>query len=246
MLNASKRYGNRGGDAYSWAMTSGDNTLASIWAGYYRDLANLNLFLERIEEFTPPATRASFADTVAVVKGHAHFLRAYCYWELALRWSRLYNPDMPCVPLYTRFDPQAKQPRATQGEVFSFIIQELSLAERMLAGVPSRPSSDAITPDAVAALKARVLLEMGRHQEAYDAAKGLIGNAAYHLLSDANSLRAMWHEDRESPEVLMMPWAKLPDEPGCVIDIYIGYVAVPPSLHCESPRPRCSFLSLAL
>lgn len=223
LLNATTQAGETGTASYTWQMTSQDKELSAMWGAYYASLANLNYFLEHAGDFTPEEGHPGALDTVRHIQGNAHFLRAYYYHELALRWSRPYQPAAYCVPLVTAYDVNARPARATQQEVFSFVLAELDKAEKELADVPNAPSSPTITPDAVLALKARVFLTMQRWNEAYTEANRLIERGTYSLLSDPAKLAKMWHSDASSPEVILMLFASKSGEAPNGMGLYSGF-----------------------
>lgn len=223
LLNATTQAGETGTASYTWQMTSQDKELSAMWGAYYASLANLNYFLEHAGDFTPEEGHPGALDTVRHIQGNAHFLRAYYYHELALRWSRTYQPTAACVPLVTAYDVNARPARATQQEVFSFVLTELDKAEKELSDVPSVPSSPTITPGAVQALRARVFLTMQRWNEAYTEASKLIESGAYTLLSDPAKLAKMWHSDASSPEVILMLFASKSGEAPNGMGLYSGF-----------------------
>jgi len=223
LLNATTQAGETGTASYTWQMTSQDKELSAMWGAYYASLANLNYFLEHAGDFTPEEGHPGALDTVRRIQGNAHFLRAYYYHELALRWSRTYQPTAACVPLVTAYDVNARPARATQQEVFSFVLTELDKAEKELSDVPSVPSSPTITPGAVQALRARVFLTMQRWNEAYTEASKLIESGAYTLLSDPAKLAKMWHSDASSPEVILMLFASKSGEAPNGMGLYSGF-----------------------
>lgn len=223
LLNATTQAGETGIASYTWQMTNQDKELSAMWGAYYAGLANLNYFLEHAGDFTPEEGHPGALDTVRHIQGNAHFLRAYYYHELALRWSRTYQPAADCVPLVTTYDVNARPARATQQEVFSFVLAELDKAEKELSDVPNAPSSPTITPGAVQALRARVFLTMQRWNEAYTEATKLIELGAYNLLSDPAKLAKMWHSDASSPEVILMLFASKSGEAPNGMGLYTGF-----------------------
>ena len=141
---------------------------------------------------------------MTIAKGAAHFFRAYCYHELALRWSRPYNPDELCVPWVGQLNLNAQTPRASQKEIFDHILEDLEAARRFLSKKEGVASSDEVTRDVVKALKARVALTMKDYATALEAANDLISLGKYSLLASATDVERYWHEDRPMDESIMM------------------------------------------
>ena len=152
LLNATNTFGNRMGGTHSWEMDYADYDLRDMWAAYYAQIADINFFLENYKRFTPKEGEEDFKDTVSLVAGHAHFIRAYCYFELAQRWSALYDANALCVPLVLKRDVEGKPARSTQGEVFQQILADIAQAETMLENEDGQASSGTITIDVVRAL----------------------------------------------------------------------------------------------
>ena len=213
MLNATLSSDNRGA-IHDWEQfTTATTGVASIYQAYYSSIRNVNFFLEKIEQYS--SQRAGEKDTVHYAKATAHFFRAYCYTELANRWSRLYDADALCVPAVTRINLMAQDRRATQGEIHALILDDLNNANNELNEIKSsiglnpigKSNATYITLDIVKALKARVELLFQNYQEAYTTAKEIVDNGRYTLLSTSTDLKAMWHEDAPSSELLMLVYA---------------------------------------
>lgn len=200
MLNATKTQTNQ--HTHNWdEFNSSTQSVGTVYLSYYATIRNVNFFLDKVASYNPE--RPGVADTVKIVQGAAHFFRAYCYHELALRWSRTYHPEEPCVPWVGQLDLKDKPVRATQKEIFEHIVQDLKMAEKLLRKKTGRPNSSEVTRDIVLALKARVALTMGEWEEAQEACYE-IANSGYSFMTSAVVLEKYWHEDRPSNENLML------------------------------------------
>ena len=183
MLNATKTFGNRH-YTHRWNdFHASEASVGDVYLAYYATIRNVNFFLDKVESYKPKT--AGEADTVTIAKGAAHFFRAYCYHELALRWSRPYNPDELCVPWVGQLNLNAQTPRASQKEIFDHILEDLEAARRFLSKKEGVASSDEVTRDVVKALKARVALTMKDYATALEAANDLISLGKYSLLASA-------------------------------------------------------------
>ena len=213
MLNATLTFGNRGA-LHDWSQFTTETAgVAGVYAAYYYSIRNVNFFLEKVENYSPQ--RSGETDTVHYAKATAHFFRAYCYTELANRWSRLYDASALCVPAVTRINLKAQDPRATQEKILALIKEDLNAATSELnaitgsvgRNIAGERNATSITLDIVKALSARVALLFHDYQEAYELANELIGNGRYALITTSTQLKAMWHEDAPSSELLMLVYA---------------------------------------
>ena len=208
MLNATKT--NKKQYTHNWdEFNSSTQPVGTVYLSYYATIRNVNFFLDKVTSYSPE--RPSIADTVKIVRGAAHFFRAYCYHELALRWSRPYQLDELCVPWVGQLDLTDKPARAMQKEIFDNILADLGQAEKLLRAKVGRPNSTEVTVDVVRALKARVALTMGDWKMAKDACYD-VANSAYSLMSSAVAIEKYWHEDRASNENLMLLPGNYPNE----------------------------------
>ena len=135
----------------------------------------------------------------------ARVLRAYSYMMLAPQYqfapltqtSEGLGKDLPCVPL-VKPDTEdfTNNPRATVGEVYAFVMEDLDYAVDKLAGA-ARDSKMYIDGNVAYGLRARVNLLMGNWQAAYDdavkAAEGYtpatieeLGKPAFYDISEHN------------------------------------------------------------
>ncbi len=202
MLNATKTFGNRH-YTHRWDdFHASENAVGNVYLAYYATIRNINFFLNKVESYTP--SRDSERDTVNIAKGAAHFFRAYCYHELAIRWSRTYQPDELCVPKVLELDLKAKTKRATQKEIFDYILEDLDKARILLSKREGVTSADEVTKDVVKALKSRVALTMKKWDVALSTASDLVTLGKYSLLASAVDVEKYWHDDKPTDESIMM------------------------------------------
>ncbi len=213
-INATKDFGNRGGAPHGWmSFLAGDYDLRDVWKRYYSALKNVNSFLENAEKLKLEGDDASLLE---IYKGNAHFIRAFYYLNLAIRFGAPYNASSAnsdlSVPLVKVFNVSDKPARATNAEVYEFILSEIATAKTLLSGVAGKPMSSEITKDAVLALEARTRLYMSDWAGAYTAATKLINSNTYSLVAaEEKSFVDMWVNDTSSEEILQMFVSK-PDE----------------------------------
>lgn len=153
------------------------------WTYYYKWIKNCNIVLSMTGE-TPDADRITGA-------GIAYAMRAMFYMDLARMFAqKTYALDkssetVPIVKETTSLDDLAYNPRATNEDMWAFIISDLDKAEEYLANYTR---SNVYTPDlsVVYGLKARAYLVMEDWQNAEKYAK--MAQAGYTVMSEAEYL----------------------------------------------------------
>ena len=223
-FNALAGFGNRGGMVHSWLFTSTDVTIRDVWFGYYRALLNINHFINSMPEFiedgryvvfyadgrtvNETATNANRTELDRLI-GNAHLARAFYYHQLALRWSRPFNPATAAtelsVPLVLEFDTNYRPARATLQQVYGQILNDIAIARTRLAGVPGTPRAARFNIDIVNALEARVRLHMQDWDEAYRLANLLITPGLYPLETTAAGMERLWITDNSNEVIMQSP-----------------------------------------
>lgn len=145
------------------------NVIDNVWNKNYDGIRKVNTFLEKIDGVPLPkksnalGTDESILNTRNRMKGEAHFLRAYFFFELVKRYGG--------VPLTTNMlasDEAINLPRSSTDACFEFIISECELAMKRLprkygnlptvVGFNERKDLGRATSGAALALKSRALL----------------------------------------------------------------------------------------
>ena len=112
------------------------------------------------------------------MKAQSHALRAFSYLSLAPYFQGSYATckDQPCVPLLNDTVDVTNNPRATVGQVYTAIVQDLNYAIENLD--ESRASKAYINVNVAYGLRARAYLAMGEYAKAAeDAEKAMAGFA---------------------------------------------------------------------
>ena len=121
---------------------------------------------------------AESTDSVIVnQRGQARALRAFGYMALApyFQFNYQYAKDKLCVPLLIEGADFNNNPRATVGEVWDYVLEELTTAIAELAG-GKRTNKAYVDQQVAYGLRARAYLIMGKYAEAAaDAAKAMQG-----------------------------------------------------------------------
>ncbi len=206
--NATVTFGNRQGGVHFWKdFNSSDYDLKNIFAAYYRGLKNINEFIFRSKQIKPD----NDDDQKLLNKyiGDAYFLRAYYYYQLAMRYGRPYDKSSASkdlsVPLVLVYDYTALPPRATNEEVYSQIKKDLDIAKKNLAPYIGSPGSEYINIDVCYAFEARLNLYMGDFPAALEAAEKVISTGRYPLVNAAGeSFVDMWHRDKSTEDILTL------------------------------------------
>ncbi len=208
-----------------------DNGFFDFYRSYYALMLDVNIVLQEAPKVKLKEGEQAQLD---VYMGNAHFIRAYFYFNLAIRWGVPYNEateDLDlCVPLESIPFDMTSTPRATNKEIYGFILSDLNKAEKLLKSVEGKKGSEELTVDVVKALKARVYLYMGKHQEALVEAETLISGNKYPLIPalgagevDAagaeNPFIKMWQLD-SGEEQIFQPFISKPDELPNVVSLY--------------------------
>ncbi len=140
-----------------------DNNLATYrrvlfaWRMNYRIISNANSILANIDDM--PAADENFRQNV---KAQALALRAYGYYNLALRFQHTYSldPDAPGVPIYTEPTQEGKG-RSSLSEVYDRIIDDLETAITLFEEYPfSRRHISHLNLNVAHGIRAQVALEM--------------------------------------------------------------------------------------
>ena len=206
-LNAVIDFSNTYGTWYRWQQTAEDG---GQWSGFYALISNCNLVLEK-----GVSLMHTFSDadqiTLKHYLGEAYFMRALAYEELAIRFCKPYNASTAAndlgVALVTKYAPSSQSStypaRSSLAKTYELITADLDSAAKYIT-TPGTQNSGYLTEDAVAALKARVALQMKDYTAAINAAKPLVDGDKYPLVTTAVAMKDMWTNDK-STEVIFQP-----------------------------------------
>lgn len=225
IFNATLDYGNRNGSPHDWVnFLADDYSILSIWSAYYLVLADVNNFLEEIDDII--AENDKEKASIKKFKGEVYFTRAFYYHNLVKRFAKDYEPSTANtdlgVPLVLSFDISLKPKRASVAEVYQQITDDLNKAKTLLASTAGSQSAKRITIDAATALEARVKMDMHDWSGAIAAASSLISSGKYPLISDFTEYKKMWLND-VSTEVIFQYPLKAPKELGNSMGLYLGF-----------------------
>ncbi|WPP52662.1 RagB/SusD family nutrient uptake outer membrane protein [Catalinimonas niigatensis] len=159
----------------NYAFDGSNPLINAVWTGMYRIVLRANFVIQNIDE----ATNVSDALKTRI-KGEAHFLRAWAYFELVSLWGP--------VPLNT--EPAVSQdgtPRASsENEVYDLIFADLQIAEQNLPPKSSYSDGDLgrATEGAAQALQGKIHLFRGNYEAARGPLLEVINSGEYSLVDD--------------------------------------------------------------
>ncbi|WP_316814533.1 RagB/SusD family nutrient uptake outer membrane protein [Pedobacter nyackensis] len=153
------------------------------WAAVYTKIYYANTVLEGLAD-NPTGTIQEQNE----LKGQAYYYKAESFFDLVRTFAKQYNTGTaatdPGVPLRDEADINIKPKRATVQEVYDRVLKDLDQAEQLL---PASTELN-VTPikSAALGLKARVYLQMGNYDKAFEYADKCIKTKPDQLLDYNN------------------------------------------------------------
>lgn len=181
---------------YSWFSTCGEYSsrnanYANPYIRYVNPYRQIGVANEIIAAYPADTDDPEAVNRIA----QARAIRAFDYMALA-PYFQFNKKDEPCIPILKEGADYANNPRATVGEVWAYILEDLNYAVEHLEGA-TRAQKDKIDQNVAYGLRARAHLYMGNWAEAAaDAAKAMegytpasiseLGQPAFYDLNDHN------------------------------------------------------------
>lgn len=236
-FNATARFGNNLGSFHTWnGLQSNDSDLTSVWTSYYNVIKNANLLLSEsaklnLNELT--TTEKELKDQSKLLtqyRGAAFATRAYCYFNLALRFCEFYDVNDAAsgekygLPIHKVFNPKAHPRRSTLKETYDFIKQDLDSAALYLEGISGQAGSPEFTIDAIKALQAQVAFYTSDYTKAIEKAETLVNAGTYKLYDstvDQNALSYYWRYDEIQEDIVQL-FVSNPNELSSTYGFYNG------------------------
>jgi len=168
-------------DTQRFFVVSTDGSADAIWATHYNLINYCNRVIRGATYFTPPAADVAQYNSILA---QARALRAFAHFELMVYFSEdLSNPNGLGVMLVDRVPVASDDiPRATNGDLFAFIEDDLAFAEANLgtplAGttpVTSTNSYKYVNQNFINAFRARMYLYRKDYTQALTYANAVIG-----------------------------------------------------------------------
>lgn len=204
-FNAVRGYGNNYGIIHKAdaSFTPSNQEVEGVWAAHYTAIKNYNIAISEADRVAEELEASA-----AILKGTALFCRASSYLTLVRHWAKPYsseNAQTPAVPLITVYDQFAVPVRATVQEVYDQILEDLDLAEELLAEVPGQVRAQVPTIDAVYALKARYYLDVQDYANALDYADAVISSdAGYRLASTEADMHVEYTSEQGTEPIMQL------------------------------------------
>ncbi|MEN6619569.1 MAG: RagB/SusD family nutrient uptake outer membrane protein [Rikenellaceae bacterium] len=186
---------------YTLGYDSESNTYFSMWTKCYETIMRCNTLIENIDNLE----LASSSDKLLRddYKGQAYAVRALNYFDLARLYGYPYAKDngasLGAVIITNVVSPsEAKQPRNTVAQTYEQILTDLGIALPLLS---KSTNTGHFNYWAAKLLQARVYLYKGDWNNAYNAAKEVIDDSPYSLVSNADYIN-YWKEEGASETLL--------------------------------------------
>lgn len=146
---------------------------SNLWRRGYRLIYNANTVIDAITPGESPE--------LDQLRGENQFLRSLMTLHLVTAFGRPYSHgrDNLGVPIMREADLEAQPSRATVGEVYDFLVDDLTEAASLMG---SEKSSAFGTREAALALLSRVYLYMEDHQNTISTADQVINSGRYELV----------------------------------------------------------------
>ncbi|GGB04464.1 RagB/SusD family nutrient uptake outer membrane protein [Puia dinghuensis] len=163
---------------YADAIPVTDQVTRDMWGESYTGILRCNNIID-----------ANVSGTDAI-KAQAYAIRALLYFKLVNIWATPYTSDSSAmgVPLVLHYNVTATPARSSVGAVYRQIVSDLTKA---FATAPAYVNSVTLSKYAIEGLLARVYMYMGDYTDALTAAKDVINNGPFTLVS-ANSFLSFW------------------------------------------------------
>ena len=187
--------------------TSSSYRAYDVWFANYNWINNVNNIIDYEQ------TMEGSPEDIAYVVGQAYAVRALCYYNLSVWFSRspiatrsytsgergdeVVRWDEKCVPIYTTGTTieTSGNPRSTIREVYDRIFEDLDkgieLLEQGQESQLNKGNKSHFGLYAALALKARVCLAANEWQDAYDAARRVIDEGGYTVGTESDLMSGM-------------------------------------------------------
>lgn len=185
-------------ELHNWTLlTSSNEVIATIWQNYFGAIQNINIGLEGIPTI-PISAQGAAAATKQINQnmGELYLARAYYYTYLATHYCPAYDENSVYgLPLLDKPTVNDFPARSSVKETYDFILADIARAEQLLSNITGSAGKATFSKDAVAALKARVLLYKKDWAGAYQTASQLISAGTYPLTTTSSTLQNVWEKD---------------------------------------------------
>lgn len=156
---------------HNWFVTADQIDVRAIWNSYYSLINQCNRVLEASALVTPDSSEE---DDYNNILGQTRVLRAFAHFQLLQYFTEDASDDSKLGVILSTSVPSIDEvfPRSTNGELFTFINDELTTASALLS--PSQTSNTLVSQDFITAFRARMAITRGLNTQAMGFAQTLI------------------------------------------------------------------------
>ncbi|HHV02394.1 MAG: RagB/SusD family nutrient uptake outer membrane protein [Bacteroidales bacterium] len=214
-FHASITFGNRNGEYYKWEVTPIFGYIESLWNYAYYCVTLANFLEDGISRLLQTELTEGEKAQLEIVFGEAAFLKAFSMFKCVQLYCKSYDPSTASSDLglilinesvHNPNDIASYAGRSSLEETYTYIEQNLVIAEEKLATVEGNVGSIYLTKDAVTAFKARVALAKCDFNTAIAASTSLISCGKYPLIDNVVDFKELWTND-SGKECIIQYWA---------------------------------------
>lgn len=182
-------------NAYTYENTNNLQNVNYVWWTCYKVIYSANMVIEAIPADAP--------DNMQALKGECLFLRAFAHLWLCNLYARPYaqGRDNPGVVLRTSINTDVTT-RATVGECFDQIEQDLNDAILYLGKAPRRGNNGYASKEAAQGLLSRVYLQEEKNDDCVKLVNEMLGGADAASKLSSNGLQNFYANTLTDPEAL--------------------------------------------
>ena len=157
--------------AYTYERDATLQNVSYVWWCLYKCIYGANMVIEAIEDGDSPEKD--------YLKGENLFLRAFCHLYLCnlYAWPYSHGRENPGVVIRTSTNTEETK-RATVGQVYDQIVQDLTEAARLMKNGTKRGNNGYASYDAVMGLLSRAYLHMEENEKVIEIVKEMLGGAS--------------------------------------------------------------------
>jgi hypothetical protein len=176
------------------SLIASNGDVTNLWNGLYENIAKCNAFLAAVDAYKTrnPNLQPSVLKEINIREGQARFIRAFNYFQAEAFFGESFiysaaDASKRGVPLLTKVAASLEETssqRATVGEVWNFVIQDLLEAEKFLDGITwTGNDRGRVGIWAVKSLLGKTYLFTQRYSEAQAKLKEVIDNSGKKLVN---------------------------------------------------------------
>jgi len=187
-------------DEYRFQVFASNEYASGIWLENYRVINYVNRLIKESDNVVLDPESETYEDDLQEknrILTEARVIRAFCHFKLLTYFSTdLKNDSALGVIIVDDVPPSPpnllQKPRATNGEVFAFIDQDLDFAEQNLSSLANN-GAVLVRPVFITGLRARIAAYRGLYSEALTYSSAIVDNPGTGALtSTLNAYKQIW------------------------------------------------------